>query len=165
MTMSPQEVADSLAGRRVLSVRSHPLSGVVIDLGEWRRRRKPVKNDALTEDERLFEGSHSLFLQTPLELRARSELLVDGQRPEGDEVWRLLDQLVGYVLLKAEFVNPLLQLELAFEKDFYLYADTSEIPDGEKCYSIAIDALYWIVYADGRIEESPRCSYVSPSDP
>jgi len=108
MTMTPQEVADALAGRRVLSVRSHPLSGVIIDPGECRRRRRPVKNDALTDTERLFEGSHSLSLQTGLGLRARSALLVDGPRPQGDEVWRLLDQLVGLLLLKVEFVDPLL---------------------------------------------------------
>jgi hypothetical protein len=165
MAMSPQEVSDSLAGRRVLSVRSHPLSGVIIDVGEWRRRRKPVKNDALTEQERLFEGSHSLFLQAELELHGSSALLVGGKRPEGDDVWRLLDQLVDRILLKAEFVSPLLALKLSFNNGFCLYVETARRNDDMLCYSIAIDDLYWDVYAGGRIEESPRQSYLSPGDP
>jgi hypothetical protein len=156
MTLDPREVADALGGKRVLSVRSHPLSGVIIDLGEWRRRRKPVKNGALTEQERNFEGSHSLFIQTELKIRANSALLVNGRRPEGDEVWGLLDQLVGYTLLEAKFVNPILALELSFDNGFYLYADTADSAVGARCYSIAVDGLYWTVYAGGRVEESPR---------
>lgn len=156
MVMSPQEVADALSGKRVLSVRSHPLSGVIIDVGEWMRRLKPIDNDALTEKERIFEGTHSLFLRTALRLRGNSPLLVDGKRPEGDDVWRLLDQLVGSVLLKAEFVNPILELKLDFDNRLSLYVETAEgAPDKER-YSIAIGDLYWIVRGGGRIEESPR---------
>jgi hypothetical protein len=156
MAMSPQDVSGALSGRRVLSVRSHPLSGVIIDVGEWRRRRRPVKNDTLTEQERIFEGSISLFLQTALTLHGTSALLVDGRRPEGDDVWRLLDQLVGRILLKADFVNPLLELKLAFDNGLVLYVETADSAPGAECYSIAIDDLFWIVYGGGRIDESHR---------
>lgn len=165
MTMSPREVSDALAGRRVLSVLSHPWSGVMIDVGEWRRRRRPVQNDTLTEQERLFEGSISLFLHTELTVRGSAPLLVDGRRPEGDDFWRLLDQLVGSILLKANFVDPLLELKLTFDNGFDLYAATADSAPGVECYSIAIDDLYWIVYAGGRIEEEPREGYLRPSDP
>jgi hypothetical protein len=160
--MTPQEVADALTGKRVLSVRSHPLSGVIIDLGEWRRRRRPVKNDALTEKERIFEGSHSLFLQTELRLDARSDLLVNGRRPEGDDVWLLLDQLVRRVLVRMEFSNSLLALELDFDNDFRLHVEAADSVPGVECYSIAINDVYWIVYGGGRVEESPRKSYIAP---
>lgn len=165
MTMTPREVSIALAGKRVLSVRSHPLSGVIIDLGEWRRRRRAVKNDSLTEQERLFEGSYSLFIQTELRMRASSPLLVEGRRPEGDDVWLLLERLVGCILLKAEFMSPLLSLELSFDNGFFLYVVADESAVGEKCYDIAIDDLYWIVYAGGIIEEKPRRTYIPASDP
>jgi hypothetical protein len=136
----------------------------MIDLGEWRRRSKPVRNEALSEKERLFEGTHSLFLQKALRLRANSALLVHGRRPEGDDVWQLLDVLVGCVLLKAEFVNPSLELELSFDNEFFLYAETAGIAAELQCYSVAIDDIYWIVYGGGIIEETPRRSYVLPDD-
>lgn len=132
------------------------MSGVIIDVGEWVRRVKPIKNDALTEKERIFEGTQSLFLRTGLRLRGNRPLLVDGKRPEGDDVWRLLDQLVGSVLLKVEFVNPILELELDFDNGFNLYVETAEGASDKQRYSIAIDDLYWIVCGGGRIDESPR---------
>jgi hypothetical protein len=156
MAMSPREVAGALSGKRVLSVRTHPLSGVIVDVGEWMHRVKPIKNPALTEEERIFEGTHSLFIRRGLRLRGAAPLLVDGKRPEGDDVWRLLDQLVGSVLLTVEFVNPILELKLDFDNGFGLYVETAEgAPDKER-YSIAIDDSYWIVRGGGRIEESPR---------
>jgi hypothetical protein len=161
MAMSPQEVSDALAGERVLSVKSHPMSGVMIDLGEWRRRQRHVNNDKLTEQERNFEGSHSLFLRAALTLYGRrSAMLLDGKRPEGDDVWLLLDQLVGCTLLKAEFVNPLLELRLDFNNDFCIYVETVESAPGAQCYSIALDDIYWTVCEGGRIEEEPRQRYL-----
>lgn len=143
MTRTPQDIADCLAGKRVQFIHSHPLSGALIELGDLTLRPKPLKNDTLPYVERLYEGSSSVFIQSKLVLHSRSRLLLDGRRASGDEVWQLLDYLVGHVLVEAEISNPSLDLTLRFDNDMQVAVETNRELGEIAKYSVRIGGYYW----------------------
>jgi len=149
--MSKEEIASTLTGLPVLSVISNLQSGSLIELGTRRPISRPVDNSQLTDDQRLFEGSHSIYITCVWELVCPSEWR-EKEPLSNAELLPVLDLLVGSAVEAADIRSPLLDLFLHFANAMELTvmpSQNSQLPG----YTMRIDRSYWVVYAGGRTRQ------------
>lgn len=147
---SPQVVAAALLGLPVISNISDPRYGAMLHLGERRLRRRPIPNCALTEEQRIYEGTHVLFIKcawgwTPV-VSAVSPIDRGSQ-------WKLLDSLVGNSVLSAEIYEPHLELRLEFDNGMSMWVNPTGKRKKYSAYSVRLGDVSWVVYGDGHAEE------------
>ena len=110
---------DALVGEECWGLIASAGGRLLLKFGEKIPKHKPGRNLAVTEDERIFEGAFSLFVECAWRLDTPTLVLcvwsdpVTRERPlpEGIECLR------GLRLLKAELSMPAHDLELWFEGD------------------------------------------------
>jgi hypothetical protein len=151
---STADVAEELVGKRVLTIVSNPDTGYsLFQLGEWRARSTPIANPNLTEQQRHYRGTDSVFVQCPWELYSPLDLREEEALPFGPgERLRLLDVMIDNVITAVRFEGLTLDLRLTFDSEVILTLNpnqTSDLPS----YSIGLANQYWTVHAKGRIEE------------
>lgn len=146
-----QDVAAALRGLPVIFHTSDPRFGTMIELGERRQMRVRVRNPTLTEEQRMYEGSHSLFIRCAWGWTPRKSAVSPIDR---SSQWKLLDALAGSSVLAAEFTEPSLELRLGFDNGLRMWVNPAGKPLRYKAYTVRIENLYWSVYSDGHTEES-----------
>jgi hypothetical protein len=149
----PQDVADAICGLPVISHISDRRSGAALELGMRRLRSRPVDNSSLSEDQRLYEGTHSLFITCAWGWTPAVSAVAPIDR---NSQWRLLDAVVASTLVSVQFTEPSLDLRLRFSNDMSMWVNPTTENPKYRAYSIRLDSMYWSVYGDSHTEEFDR---------
>jgi hypothetical protein len=150
------DAVDTLVGEVVFIMISDVGSGALIELGEPRRLSRPIKNDKLSDVQRLYEGSRSVLIQCGWQLEAPDE----ADWPPAEAMTKvqtlaLLDRLIGMRIEQAEVTRPELDLKLRFDTGACLLIQPGA-GDGNGTYTIRIEDHYWTFHADGRVSQYSR---------
>jgi len=141
-------------GDPVLWVVSDPQSGALIELGTKRALPRPIANPHLTEEQRGFEGEHSLFIRCAWALLAPNAEHDWSQTPKASESLELLEHLEGLSITDAGLDQSDWKLTLTFETRLRLVVDPMRRPWRlEGGYTVRADRSYWSVSKYGEVSE------------
>lgn len=115
-------------------------SHVSFDIGRKVRRKKPLRNPRISEEERLYQGEFDLYVTCSWRLDWKGEVLCGGEDDNSKDgpmqhgLRYLLDQRV----ISAELEPPGLDLLLAFEDDLVLRIFCDELGGEEDAGNYAL---------------------------
>ena len=127
-------------GMNCFSTLSDKQSGLSIELGEPQMLAHPVKNDHLTDIQRLYRGKITIMV------RCDWQIIREGKLVEG---WDSADLLVGLKVKKLVFVNENLDFYISFSGSTRLEVFTNQWRRSTN-YSFHIDNAWWSVKAGGQ---------------
>ncbi len=131
-----EEALNTLDGKTCWSVVAGGASGSVVslDFGEKIPRERPLRNPELTEDQRLFKGESSLFVECDWRLETEQEVLCSSTDPVpfSAAVLASLDQMVDRRIVGIEVAKPGWDVGLRFEGALHLSVFCSETGGDER---------------------------------
>ena len=140
--MQVEEHLGQLAGAQCWTVIGDQHPDVHIGFGGRVRRKKPLSNDTLTDEEREFQPELDILIKCSWRLQSGDTVLagpVDGGAA--------LELLVGGTVESVEASAPAWDLTLHFSGGLDLMVSADETRDGYDNYSVCVRGTYWTVEA------------------
>lgn len=150
---------EGLVGLAIFSAVVTEDACLVLDLGARRRRAEPLRNPALSEEQRLYEGTTQLLIRCAWRLDSTSDVIVGfDDELVGRTPWvPALQSLIGVPIARVDVNPPALDLTLTFPSGLTLqiFCDRTDEEDCEN-YSFATENHCYLVGPGHRIEDEPR---------
>ncbi len=139
-------------------------SHVSFDIGRKVRRKKPLRNPRISEEERLYTAELHLYVTCSWRLDLKGEVLCGGDDDNSNEgpMRHGLQHLLGRKVIAVELDRPGLDLLLAFEDDLILRVFCDELGIGEddaENYTLFMPDHYLSVEGRSRVTKSSRSKY------
>jgi hypothetical protein len=131
-------IETSFTGLECWSAKFNALSGVILEFGGRVPNSFPNQNPKLTEEERMFKGTHAWFLRCPWLIYDQAGVKI------GNEIDGLgLNNLVDAELREMR-INPIdFGLFAVFSNDFAISVSNSVNGDGGTNFSLRIENVRW----------------------
>ena len=129
-------------------------TGSVIDiqLGDRIRRRKPLKNPTLTDEQQKFESAFALFIECVWRLDSESRVICGAwdDNSEGGVMITGLRQLVGCTVSSIDILRPSLDLSVSFlgcngKLNLKVFCDSVNSIDADDNYSLATPSGHYVI--------------------
>src|SRR5258708_6263723 len=144
----------ALRGRACWSVLYGPSSGRVMQLQFESKlpRAVPVENDALTDDERMYDAEFVLYVSCAWRLDQATAVVCSSGDLERDamESGRILDRVIGERVTATQVRRPAGEVSLTLSGDYRLHLFCDE-PAGYTNYSLLGPSVAYSVKALGRV--------------
>ena len=123
-------------------------SNVSMQFGDRIPRDRPIKNSALTEEERNYDGKYGiLVMSTAWRLEKGSEVITgwtDSNELNGPMV-QGLDQIIGSHVEEVLITEPGLDMELVFSNSIRLKIFCNQFGDGDDNYAYFAPGITYVV--------------------
>jgi hypothetical protein len=130
-------------------------SHVVLDIGRKIRRKRPLRNPRISEEERLYEGEFNLYITCSWRLGWKEKVLCGGEDDNSNEgpMQHGLQYLLGRRVTSVNLERPGLDLELRLENDLSLriFCDEFGIEEHSPHYTLFLPNYYYSVEGRSRI--------------
>jgi hypothetical protein len=154
-------VVQSLRACEIWSVGAGPSTGshVSFEIGPKRPRRVPLTNPAISEQERLYEGTYSMLISCAWRLDGRSGVMSSWRSDDfSGGMMSAVASLIGTCVENVRLDLPGLdfRLHLTGGMTFSVFADEVEGADARDNYYISTEDTIYVVAPNSVLRAEPR---------
>lgn len=159
------DITNLLIGKACWGITGGEGTGSVIgiDIGEKIVRKKPLKNEYLSKDQKAYQGEYDLFVECSWRIDSTEEVICGSKDAIDnlDAMVKGLNRLVGQKIVSVEASIPAYDLEICFDNDLKLkiFCDETNESEGNDNYTIGTPNGNYIIGCKSQLNIEKRNYY------